>query len=100
MMNYLKIKCVKYTKAIAKCYNKITCHLQDLQDHFLDFNPDREDAAAAGGVVLPPIQCPLGPQAMAGLRAAINPITPSQDNGKDIYKAVLDYVTLHSNLAG
>lgn len=71
-----------------------------MQDHFLDFNPDREDAAAAGGVVLPPIQCPLGPQAMAGLRAAINPITPSQDNGKDIYKAVLDYVTLHSNLAG
>lgn len=73
-----------------------------MQDHFLDFNPDREDAAAAagGGVVLPPIQCPLGPQAMAGLRAAINPITPSQDNGKDIYQAVLDYVTFHSNLAG
>lgn len=72
-----------------------------MQDHFLDFNPEREDdaAAAAGGVVLPPIQCPLGPQAMAGLRAVINPITLSQDNGKDIYKAALDYVTLHSNLA-
>ncbi|XP_049457585.1 uncharacterized protein LOC125904292 [Epinephelus fuscoguttatus] len=82
-------------------------NLEDLQDHLLD-NPDslREDApaaaaaAAAGGVVLPPIQCPLGPQAMAGLRAAINPITPSQDNGRDIYKAALDYVTFHSNLAG
>lgn len=102
-MNSLKIKCVKYTK--GKCYNKITCHLQDLQDHLLDFNPDslREDApaaAAVAGVVLPPIQCPLGPQAMAGLTAAINPNAPSQDNGRDIYKAALDYVTLHSNFAG
>ncbi|XP_051997736.1 uncharacterized protein LOC127654572 [Xyrauchen texanus] len=75
-------------------------NLEDLQDHFLDFNPDRQEAAAASGVVLPPIQCPLGPQAMAGLREAINPISPSQDNGKDIYKAALDYVTHHSNLAG
>ena len=44
------------------------------------------------GVVLPPVHCPLGPQAMAGLMAAINPIAPSQDNGRDIYKATVDYV--------
>ncbi|XP_008304281.1 uncharacterized protein LOC103375742, partial [Stegastes partitus] len=56
----------------------------------------KSDEETAGGVVLPPIQCPLGPHAMAGLRAAIDPVTPSQDNGRDICQAALDYVALHS----
>lgn len=71
--------------------------LEDIDSRLLNWNPNcLNEEECAVGVVLPPIQCPLGPQAMAGLRSTINPITPSRDNGKDIYRAALDYVTLHT----
>lgn len=67
---------------------------QDIQEHFsLDLDCSRPES---GGVVLPPIQCPLGPEEMAGLRAAIHPLSPSFDNGRDLYERVLNYIIVHS----
>lgn len=60
-------------------------NFQDIQEHFsLDLDCSRPES---GGVVLPPIQCPLGPEEMAGLRAAIHPLSPSFDNGRDLYES-------------
>ncbi|XP_039463356.1 uncharacterized protein LOC120436418 isoform X1 [Oreochromis aureus] len=68
---------------------------EDIQEHFsLDLDCSRPESG--GGVVLPPIQCPLGPEAMAGLRAAIHPLSPSFDNGRDLYERVLNYIRVHS----
>lgn len=39
---------------------------------------------SAGAIVLPHIQWPVGPQAMAGLRVAVNPVTVSEDNGQHL----------------
>lgn len=62
------------------------------------WNDDCLGAESAGGIVLPPIQCPLGPRAMEGLKASINPLSPSPDNGRDLYQAALNYAILHSEI--
>ncbi|KAL1020937.1 hypothetical protein UPYG_G00006640 [Umbra pygmaea] len=43
-------------------------NLEDIQDLFLDWNHDQVREESVSGVILPPIQCPLGSQAMAELR--------------------------------
>ncbi|KAG5855022.1 hypothetical protein ANANG_G00044470 [Anguilla anguilla] len=51
---------------------------------------------SAGVVPLPPMECPLTQQGMARLRAAIDPSSPSQDHGQDIYITIVNYVLLHN----
>lgn len=44
-------------------------------------DPDSLGGEPAVGVVGPPIQRPLEPHGMAALREAVDPLSPSQDNG-------------------
>ncbi|XP_030579643.1 uncharacterized protein LOC115776189 [Archocentrus centrarchus] len=70
-------------------------NLEDLHNHGI-LDPDSLGGEPAVGVVVPHIQCPLEPHGMAGLREAVDPLSPSQDNGKDLYLAALTYATFHS----
>lgn len=64
-------------------------------DADLDFNTASELDVTSSGVILPPVECPLNEQDMAGLRAIIDVTRPSESNGRDIYLAVLNYILNH-----
>lgn len=69
--------------------------VETIQDG-MDLNADSLGEEPGSGIVVPPIQHSVGPQVMAELMTAITPTAPSQDNGRDIYRAALNFVTLHT----
>ena len=69
--------------------------MQEIEDADLDFNTASEIDAISSGVILPPVECPLWEQDVAGLRATIDVTRPSESYDRDIYLAVLNYVLSH-----
>lgn len=44
------------------------------------------------GVQVPEIECPLSPEELAGLKAAVNPMELSTSFGADVYLRALEYI--------
>ncbi|XP_049319418.1 uncharacterized protein LOC111190594 [Astyanax mexicanus] len=60
-----------------------------------DFNIASEMDAVSSGVIVPPVECPLHDNDMAGLRTTIEVTRQSESYGRDVYLAVLNYVLNH-----
>lgn len=77
--------------------------MQEIEDADLALSTASEPDADTSGVILPPVECPLCEQDMAGLGATIDITRPSESYGRDVYLDELHYVltkpcTLDANI--
>ncbi|XP_049329820.1 uncharacterized protein LOC125796836 [Astyanax mexicanus] len=67
-------------------------NMQYMQGLDLDNTTTTLPEELSGGIVVPPVECPLTEEQKAELERAIPPTAPSQQHGQDIYLVVLYYV--------